>query len=66
VADLLPPPPPPADIIVEKLELEPLLVEETEPGCAEPGAADPPDPTVIGKAVAVTVIAPAPSKGDAV
>ena len=37
------PPPPPADIIVEKIELDPLV-------CAAP-----PAPTVIGKGFAVIV-----------
>ena len=48
---LFPPRPPPADVIVEKIEFAPLVLSA------------PPPPTVIGKAVAVTVNA-VPCKGD--
>ena len=44
------PPPPPADVIVEKVDGDPVLP------WPELGFVAPPAPTVIGKAVAVTVI----------
>ena len=40
-----PPPPPPAELILEKVEVEP---------CDPEGPFGPPPPTAIGKAVAVT------------
>ena len=43
--------PPPADVIVEKIELDPLF-----PTAFSPETPAPPAPTVIGKPVAVTVI----------
>tara|TARA_Y100001973_G_C5113270_1_gene288782 strand:- start:124 stop:465 length:342 start_codon:yes stop_codon:yes gene_type:complete len=66
-----PPTPPPADVIVEKTELLPLA-PTLELGLLGEvlGAPEPPPPTVIGKAVAETVIifpgVPEPSKGLAV
>ena len=59
-----PPPPPPADVIVEKVEGFPF--PPSAQACVEPLPGVPPPPTVIGNAVAVTEIFPAPSKGDAV
>jgi hypothetical protein len=58
---LLPPPPPPADVIVENTELDPVVpsLEGFDPPA-------PPPPTVIGKAVAVTVIPVGVAKGLAV
>jgi hypothetical protein len=52
--------PPPDAVLVEKLELDPLV------GVIPKGPPDPPPPTAIGKPVAVTTMDPAPSKGDAV
>jgi hypothetical protein len=48
--------------MVEKVETAPLVPAVF--GALFPAV--PPPPTVIGNAVAVTVIAPAPSKGEAV
>ena len=54
---LLPPTPPPAEVIVEKTEFDPLVpllvIGEV---LSLRGAPVPPPPTVIGKAVAVSVI----------
>jgi hypothetical protein len=52
----LPPKPPPAAVIVENTEFAPLVAlapSGTDPPPVPPAA--PPAPTVIGKAVAVTV-----------
>jgi hypothetical protein len=56
------PAPPPADVIVEKIEFDPAEAPQLISALLPP----PPPPTVIGKAVAVTDIFPAPSKGLAV
>ena len=62
----IPPPPPPADVFVEKIEGDPFVpAVEQFPGVVVVHAAPPP-PTVIGYTCAETVIAPAPSKGEAV
>jgi hypothetical protein len=62
---LVAPNPPPADVIVEKIELDPDVA-----GVGLDGDPVPPPPTVIGKDVAVTVILLGalgrPSKGLAV
>tara|TARA_R100000479_G_C6307942_1_gene172857 strand:- start:31 stop:225 length:195 start_codon:yes stop_codon:yes gene_type:complete len=53
------PAPPPVDVIVEKVELIPLVPGAVD-GIPHVDAPVPPLPTVIGKAVAVTVTAVPP------
>tara|TARA_R100000458_G_C8158815_1_gene163711 strand:- start:9 stop:179 length:171 start_codon:yes stop_codon:yes gene_type:complete len=56
-------------VIVLKIEFTPFVPAVPDGGDAGlevPIPAEPPAPTVIGKAVAVTEIFPAPSKGEAV